>query len=111
MGKVQPALTGVSPVVPKTLTSSGAKRGLFTRQDFIYDTEHDHYTRPAGTKLTKIYRRVDHTEDCDRYRHLSACWTGDHRGQGGQINLMWAILPQARAQRQAGQCRLRRDRP
>ena len=26
---------GVSPVVPKTLTSSGAKRGLFTRQDFI----------------------------------------------------------------------------
>ena len=34
--------TGVAPVVPKTLTSSGAKRGLFTRQDFIYDAEHDH---------------------------------------------------------------------
>ena len=29
--------TGVAPVVPKTLTSSGAKRGFFTRQDFIYD--------------------------------------------------------------------------
>ena len=28
--------------VPKTLTSSGAKRGLFTRQDFIYDAKHDH---------------------------------------------------------------------
>src|SRR5262249_36215708 len=54
--------TGVSPVVPKTLTSSGAKRGLFTRQDFIYDTEHDHYTCPAGAKLTKIHRRVDHTQ-------------------------------------------------
>jgi transposase len=67
--------TGVAPIVPKTLTSSGAKRGLFTRQDFIYDAEKDHYTCPAGAKLTKIHRRVDHTEDFDRYRHLSACFT------------------------------------
>jgi hypothetical protein len=67
--------TGVMPIVPKTLTSNGTKRGLFTRQDFIYDAKHDHYTCPAGAKLTKIYRRVDHTEDFDRYRHLSACST------------------------------------
>jgi transposase len=66
---------GVTPIVPKPLTSSGTKRGLFTRQDFIYDAEHDHYTCPAGSKLTKIHRRVDHTEDFDRYRHLSACFT------------------------------------
>src|ERR1700726_3843058 len=66
--------TGVAPIVPKTLTSSGTKRGFFTRQDFIYDAEHDHYTCPAGAKLTKIQRRVDHTEDFDRYRHLSACF-------------------------------------
>jgi transposase len=67
--------TGVAPIVPKVLTSSGTKRGLFARQDFIYDTEHDHYTCPAGAKLTKIHRRADHTEDFDRYRHLSACFT------------------------------------
>jgi transposase len=67
--------TGVAPIVPKVLTSSGTKRGFFTRQDFIYDAEHDHYTCPAGAKLTKIHRRVDHTEDFDRYRHLSACFT------------------------------------
>src|SRR5436190_6855888 len=67
--------TGVAPIVPKTLTSSGVKRGFFTRQDFIYNAEHDHYTCPAGAKLTKIHRRVDHTEDFDRYRHLSACFT------------------------------------
>src|SRR5271163_2252149 len=67
--------TGVAPVVPKTLTSSGAKRGFFTRQDFIYDAEHDHYTCPAGAKLTKAKRRADHTEDFDFYRHLSACFT------------------------------------
>ena len=46
--------TGVAPIVPKVLTSSGTKRGLFARQDFIYDAEHDHYTCPAGAKLTKI---------------------------------------------------------
>jgi transposase len=67
--------TGVAPIVPKVLTSSGTKRGLFTRQDFIYNAEHDHYTCPAGANLTKIHRRVDHTEDFDRYRHLSACFT------------------------------------
>jgi len=67
--------TGVAPIVPKTLTSSGTKRGFFTRQDFIYDAERDHYTCPAGAKLTKIHRRADHTEDFDRYRHLSACVT------------------------------------
>src|SRR5215204_4113107 len=67
--------TGVSPVVPKTLTSSGTKRGFFTRQDFIYDAEHDHYTCPAGAKLTKAKRRADHTEEFDFYRHLSACFT------------------------------------
>jgi transposase len=67
--------TGVAPIVPKTLTSSGTKRGFFTRQDFIYDAEHDHYTCPAGAKLTKVNRRADHTNDVDVYRHLSACFT------------------------------------
>jgi transposase len=67
--------TGVAPIVPKTLTSSGTKRGFFTRQDFVYDAEHDHYTCPAGAKLTKANRRADHAEDFDFYRHLSACFT------------------------------------
>src|SRR5437762_9256417 len=52
--------TGVAPIVPKTLTSSGAKRGCLTRQDFIYNAEQDHYTCPAGAKLTKANRRADH---------------------------------------------------
>ena len=73
--------TGVSPIVPKTLTSSGTKRGFFPRQDFLYDAEHDHYTCPAGAKLTKVHRRADHTEDFDRYRHLSACFTCPLRPQ------------------------------
>jgi len=67
--------TGVLPCVPKTDTSSAAKRGLFTRQDFIYDAEHDHYTCPAGQKLTRSRRRPNRKDDLDEYRHLTACFT------------------------------------
>ena len=51
---------GIAPIVPKTLTSSGAKRGFFTRQDFIYNAEHDHYTCPMGAThfLTRTLDKV-----------------------------------------------------
>ncbi len=67
--------TGVLPCVPKTLTSSSAKRGLFTRQDFVYDAEKDHYTCPAGQHLTRGRVRSDRRQDIDNYRHLTACFT------------------------------------
>src|ERR1700746_4094845 len=67
--------TGVAPVVPKTLTSGNAKRGLFTGQDFIYDAEKDHYTCPAGEHLTRGLVRSDRRGDVDQYRHLTACFT------------------------------------
>jgi len=67
--------TGIVPCVPKTLTSSGTKRGFFTRRDFVFDAENDHYTCPAGAKLTKGRRRSDHKHDVDHYRHLTACFT------------------------------------
>src|SRR6201997_1887289 len=67
--------TGVLPCVPKTLTSSNAKRGLFTRQDFVYDAEKDHYTCPAGEHLTRGLVRSDRRGDVDQYRHLTACFT------------------------------------
>src|SRR5215471_18316138 len=67
--------TGVLPCVPKTLTSSSAKRGLFTRQDFVYDAEKDHYTCPAGEHLTRGLVRSDRRGDIDHYRHLTACFT------------------------------------
>jgi hypothetical protein len=67
--------TGVLPCIPKTLTSSSAKRGLFTRQDFVYDAEKDHYTCPAGEHLTRGLVRSDRRGDIDHYRHLTACFT------------------------------------
>src|SRR6516164_4511895 len=67
--------TGVAPVVPKTLTSNAAKRGLFTRQDFIYDAEKDHYTCPAGEHLTRGLVGSDRRGDADQYHRLTACFT------------------------------------
>ena len=67
--------TGVAPIVPKTLTSSGTKRGFFTRQDFIYDAEKGHYTCPAGQHLTRGRVRSDRSGDIDQYRHLTTCFT------------------------------------
>jgi hypothetical protein len=65
--------TGISPCVPKTVWPH--ERGLFTRHDFIYDAENDHYTCPAGQKLTKGLVRSDRRDDVDHYRHLTACFT------------------------------------
>jgi Transposase DDE domain len=67
--------TGVAPIVPKTLTSGNAKRGLFTGQDFIYNAEKDDYTCPAGEHLTRGLVRSDRRGDVDQYRHLTACFT------------------------------------
>jgi len=66
-------ITGVLPCIPKTLTSSSAGRGLFTRRDFFYDAAHDHYTCPAGQHLTRATVRSDRRDDIDHYRHLTAC--------------------------------------
>jgi transposase len=65
--------TGVLPSIPKTLTSSSAKRGLFTLRDFFYDAAKDHYTCPAGQHLTRGAVRSDRRDDMNHYRHLTAC--------------------------------------
>ena len=67
--------TGVLPCVPKTDTSGAAERGFFTRHDFVFDAENDHYTCPAGQQLTRSRRRPTRQDDMDEYRHLTACFT------------------------------------
>jgi transposase len=67
--------TGILPCVPKTETSSGTKRGFFTRHDFVFDAQADHYVCPAGARLTRSNPRPDRKDDLDEYRHLSACFT------------------------------------
>jgi transposase len=67
--------TGVLPCVPKTDTSSAAQRGFFSRHDFVFDAQNDHYVCPAGQKLTRSRPRPNRQDDMDEYRHLTACFT------------------------------------
>ena len=39
---------GMTPLVPKPLTSGNRARGLFDKQDFIYLAKRDEYLCPAG---------------------------------------------------------------
>jgi len=51
---------GITAYVPKPLTSSGRKAGRFTKQDFVYEPEHDQYRCPAGEALTWRFVSVEH---------------------------------------------------
>ena len=46
---------GVTPLVPKPLTSGAKADGRFGKQDFVYDAGEDVYRCPAGEKLTWRY--------------------------------------------------------
>jgi transposase len=63
---------GLTPLVPRPLTSANEARGLFTKDDFRYDRARDLYCCPAGQEL--IFRTT--TLELDRtiksYR-TSAC--------------------------------------
>jgi hypothetical protein len=50
---------GVTPLVPKPLTSGAKADGRFGKQDFVYDAGEDFYRCPAGEKLTWRYSNVE----------------------------------------------------
>jgi transposase len=50
---------GVTPLVPKPLTSGAKADGRFGKQDFVYDAGEDVYRCPAGEKLTWRYWNVE----------------------------------------------------
>jgi hypothetical protein len=50
---------GITTYVAKPLTSGSKKKGLFTKQDFIYEPQRDHYRCPAGEHLTWRFDTVE----------------------------------------------------
>ena len=50
---------GVTPLVPKPLTSGAKADGRFGKQDFVYDPKADAYRCPAGEKMTWRYSNVE----------------------------------------------------
>jgi transposase len=78
---------GVTPYVPKPLTSSAKAEGRFGKQDFIYIPENDTYRCPAGESLTWRYTTVERemnlhcywTTKCASCSLKSQCTTGEQR--------------------------------
>ena len=50
---------GVTPYVPKPLTSGSKAKGRFGKQDFVYVADDDVYRCPAGEKLTRHFSSVE----------------------------------------------------
>jgi transposase len=50
---------GVTPYVPKPLTSGAKAKGRFGKQDFIYRPQDDTYRGPAGETLTRRFASVE----------------------------------------------------
>jgi len=78
---------GVTPYVPKPLTSGTKAEGRFGKQDFIYVSENDTYRCLAGEALTWRYTTVENemnlhcywTTKCASCSLKSQCTTGDQR--------------------------------
>ena len=68
----QCAAAGITSYIPKPITSVNQKRGLFTKQDFIYDEEKDCYRCPAGEQLTYRYESFELNRQI-RYYTTSKC--------------------------------------
>jgi len=64
---------GVTPYVPRPLTSSAKADGRFGKQDFVYSPEQDIYRCPAGEVLSRRMTTIENGQTLHRYWNLSSC--------------------------------------
>ena len=80
---------GITPWVPKTMTSDNKAKGLFDKRDFIYVEANDEYRCPAGEQLIHRYSssedgmKIDHYFasylTCRQCPQKAQCTTGKER--------------------------------
>src|ERR1700687_1355635 len=70
----QCAQAGITTYIPKPITSVNQKRGLFTKQDFVYEEAKDCYRCPQGEELTYRYESFEQNR-LIRYYTTSKCLT------------------------------------
>jgi transposase len=66
---------GVTPYVPKPLTSGAKADGRFGKQDFVYIPEQDVYRCPAGELLARRMTTIEKGRTLHRYWNRSSCKT------------------------------------
>jgi hypothetical protein len=78
---------GMTPLVPKPLTSGSKAEGRFGKQDFVYVPDDNTYRCPTGERLTSRYASVEHgmtlyvywTSACLDCPIKAKCTTGKER--------------------------------
>ena len=78
---------GITPYVPKPLTSGAKAEGRFGKQDFVYIVEDDEYRCPAGERLTWRFDNLEHgltlrnywASNCASCPMKPQCTTGKER--------------------------------
>jgi transposase len=63
---------GITPLVPKPLTSNSKADGRFDKRDFVYNAADDEYRCPAGQRAIKRFTTIEHGMTLHRY-WSSAC--------------------------------------
>lgn len=71
---------GITPLVPKPLTSNSKAEGRFDKQDFIYISQSDEYQCPAGQRATWRFATVEKGMRLHKY-WAKACPACPIRGQ------------------------------
>lgn len=66
---------GMTPLVPKPMTSGAKADGRFGKQDFVYLAEQEAYRCPVGETMTWRFNRVDETGKLLRYYWTTRCPT------------------------------------
>jgi len=78
---------GITPLVPKPMTSNAKAEGRFSKADFIYIAKDDEYQCPAGERAIHRFTTVEHgltihkywPSACPRCPLKSRCTPGDYR--------------------------------
>ena len=79
--------SGMTPLVPKPLTSNSKADGRFDKRDFVYIAEDDEYRCPAGQRAIKRFTTIERgmtlhkywSSACPRCPLKAQCTTGDYR--------------------------------
>lgn len=78
---------GITPLVPKPLTSGAKAEGRFDKRDFVYLPERDEFRCPAGERAVRRFTCVEHgmvlhrywSSNCPRCRLKAQCTPAAYR--------------------------------
>ena len=79
--------TGITPSVPRTMTSDNKAKGLYDKRDFVYVAQDNEYRCPAGKRLVYHHSSIEdgmkmncyYTSVCQQCTLKAQCTTGKER--------------------------------